>query len=349
MSKSTVYMWPKTSPDNKYSELLTQSIEQAGLHVEHYDQQAVLKPRSGDIVHMHWPSNSYQHASGLAMTVVKSLFFALLLLYYRLRGVRLFWTVHNIWPHTGRTRWDYIMRKYILTVCHRGFVLSESVKQEVSSVFGISSKKLVVTPHGHYVGAYPGTGTDIRQKFGIAPDRFLFLFVGRINPYKGVDRLVEAFASLGHAKCSLLIAGRVDKGYSLDFIDAYNSNGDIHVYPHFVGDDELADYLQAADRVVLPYNQITTSGSAILALSHHKPVIAPNLGALGEYVTGECGILYDPADPNGLRNALRESLDMDMKQTEKQIEAKLRELDWSRIAGKMIPIYSGTKLHEVKA
>ena len=81
MGKPIVYMWPKTSPHNKYSELLTNSIEQNGLQVEHYDQKAMFKPRRGDIVHLHWPSNSYT-ASAFPLTVVKSVFFALLLLAY---------------------------------------------------------------------------------------------------------------------------------------------------------------------------------------------------------------------------------------------------------------------------
>ncbi|WP_274650372.1 glycosyltransferase family 4 protein [Paenibacillus humicola] len=348
MRNPTIYMSPKFSPDNKYSELLTRSIERAGLRVEHYDKKAMLKPSRGDIVHLHWPSNSYR-ASVFPLTVVKSALFALLLLYYRLLGVRLFWTVHNVWPHSGKSRWDYVMRKLILTVCHQAFVLSETVKKEAAAVFGVPEGKLIVTPHGHYVDAYASSGTDIRARFGIPQDRFLFLFVGRINAYKGVDKLVEAYASLKSESTALLIAGRVDTGYNLDFIDGAGG-GSITVYPQFVDDGELADYLNAADAVVLPYNQISTSGSAILALSHHKPVVAPKLGALGEYVSEGCGILYDPADPDGLRKALRLSMEMDMRETRKHIAAKLRELDWSRIAGKMIGVYTGThQRYEVNA
>ncbi|SFI28257.1 Glycosyltransferase involved in cell wall bisynthesis [Paenibacillus sp. UNC496MF] len=347
MGNPTVYMWPKHSPDNKYSELLTRSIERNGLTVEHYDQKAAFKPRRGDIVHMHWPSNSYT-ASAFPLTMVKSVFFALLLLFYRARGIRLFWTVHNVWPHSGKTRWDRVMRKFILSVCQKGFVLSEAVKTEVAETFGVSPGKLVVTPHGHYVDAYASKGTDIRKRFGIAPDTYLYLFIGRINPYKGVDKLVDAFAALGEANSQLLIAGKVDKGYSLDFIDRVN-DGRIHVYPQFVDDHELADYLAAANVIVLPYKQISTSGSAILALSYKKPVIAPRLGALGEYVSDGCGILYDPDDPDGLRQALRASMAMDAKETELHIAAKLRELDWGRIAGKMIQVYTGTKRYEVNA
>lgn len=345
--KPTVYMSPKTSPHNKYSELLTRSIEQNGLRVEHYDRGAWRKPGKGDVVHLHWPSHSYQ-ASVFPLTVAKSLLFALLLLFYRARGVRLFWTVHNIWPHSGKSRWDYVMRKFLLTVCHQAFVLSGSVKQEVIRTFGVKASKLVVTPHGHYVDAYIGKGADIRQRFGIPPDRFLFLFIGRINPYKGVDRLVEAFRSLGAESASLLIAGQIDPGYSPDFIDRGTDDA-VKVHPRFVDDHELPDFLRAADVIVLPYKQITTSGSAILALSHNKPVVAPRLGALAEYVSEGCGILYDPDDPDGLRRALRMSMDMDMREAEKRIAAKLVELDWNRIAGKMIRVYTGSKPHEVNA
>ncbi|MHA6480435.1 glycosyltransferase family 4 protein [Paenibacillus sp. strain BS8-2] len=348
MSNPTVYMWPKASPHNKYSELLTKSIEAGGLQVEHYDKRNTLKPSKGDIVHMHWPSYSYQ-ASSFPLTIVKSLFFAGLLLFLKSRGVRLFWTVHNVWPHsTGKSKWDYRMRRFILSVCNRGFVMSESVKHEVAETFGVRADKLIVTPHGHYVDAYVGTGTDIRGRFGIPPDQFLFLFVGRINAYKGVEKLVEAFLSLGLESAGLLIAGKVDDGYSLDYLDPIN-DGRIKVYPHFVDDRELVDFLKAGDVMVLPYTQITTSGSAILALSHYKPVVAPRLGSLSEYVADGCGILYDPADPNGLRKALAMSVHMNMNEAEKQISKKLAELDWQGIAGKMIKVYTGTKRYEVNA
>ena len=339
--KPVVYMWPKTSPDNKYSELLSRSIERNGLRVEHYGKSSMLKPGRGDIVHLHWPSYSYQ-ASVLPLTIAKSLLFAALLLYYRSVGVRLFWTVHNLWPHSGKSRWDSLMRKFILAVCHRAFALSAAVRQEIAAAFGVPASKIVVTPHGHYVDAYRGTGADIRRRFGIPPDRFLFLFIGRIAPYKGVDRLVEAFRSLPPGpgnNAHLLIAGRPDPGYSLDFASCAD-DGKIHVHPQFVDDEELADYLRAADAVVLPYRQITTSGSAILALSHYKPVVAPNLGALGEYVSAGCGVLYDPEDPDGLRKALRMSMEMDREETRQAISAKLKELDWDRIAGKMIRVYT---------
>ncbi|MBB6735115.1 glycosyltransferase family 4 protein [Cohnella zeiphila] len=339
MSEKTVYMWPKISPHNKYTELLSRSIERRGLRVAHYDRKAMFKPGKGDIVHMHWPSYTYQ-ASVFPLTLAKSLFFMALLYAYKSRGVRLYWTIHNIWPHNGKSRWDALMRRRLLRLCDSAFVLSDSVRREAAAAFGTREDRLVVTPHGHYVGAYSGRGTDIRSRFGIPRDRFLFLFIGRINPYKGVDRLIEAYRRLEPGTGALLIAGQADSGYPLESLAAGDDS--IKVHPEFVDDGELSDFMEAADAVVLPYRQITTSGSAILALSYKKPVVAPRLGSLGEYVSEGCGVLYDPDDPDGLRKALLEAAKLDKEETEKRIEAKLGELDWDRIAGKMMRVYDGS-------
>ena len=57
-----------------------------------------------------------------------------------------------------------------------------------------------------------------------------------------------------------VLNGRFDEGY----------------VPH----DDVPLYFAAADVVVLPFRKVTTSGSALLALSLGRPVVAPRLGAL---------------------------------------------------------------------
>jgi glycosyltransferase involved in cell wall biosynthesis len=42
----------------------------------------------------------------------------------------------------------------------------------------------------------------------------------------------------------------------------------------------------------------------MLALSFGRPVIAPAIGSLKDLIVQRCGILYDPSQPDGLRNAM---------------------------------------------
>ncbi|MFD1957520.1 hypothetical protein ACFSL6_25965 [Paenibacillus thailandensis] len=77
---------------------------------------------------MHWPSYSYQ-ASSFPLTIVKSLLYAALLLFFKLRRRSAFLDgAQHMAAFDRKTKWDYLMRKYILAVCNKGFVLSESVK-----------------------------------------------------------------------------------------------------------------------------------------------------------------------------------------------------------------------------
>lgn len=75
----------------------------------------------------------------------------------------------------------------------------------------------------------------------------------------------------------------------------------------YIPDEELAVYLAAIDVMVLPYADILTSGSAMLALSFGRPVAAPRLGVVEEMVSPLAGVLYSPDDTSGLETAMREA------------------------------------------
>ena len=91
----------------------------------------------------------------------------------------------------------------------------------------------------------------------------------------------------------------------------------------------------------LPFSAILTSGSAITALGFGLPVVLPRLGCLPELVDGRCGLLYDPADPQGLEKALVEIRARDLEAMGQAAREKARELDWDKIAGQVAKLYRG--------
>jgi glycosyltransferase involved in cell wall biosynthesis len=97
--------------------------------------------------------------------------------------------------------------------------------------------------------------------------------------------------------------------------------------------------LRAADAVVLPYRDVLTSGSLILAMGFGRAVIAPRLGCLPETIPEDGAILYDPTAPGALADALREALGRDLgAMGDHNLEAA-RALDWDDIARQTIAAY----------
>ncbi|MCK9861968.1 glycosyltransferase family 4 protein [Paenibacillus sp. ATY16] len=333
-----VFMMPKYNSGNKYNELLSTSIEEQGYRVISFSKRNVLNTHKGDILHIHWPSHYYQ-GRNLLRTLLKTSLFLLLLMFLRMKKVRIVWTVHNIWPHSsGMTKYDKYIRKIICRLCNRLIVMGESLVQEVSSTFNIKNSKIDVVHHGHYQNVYTPTGNNIRKKYNIPDDHIVYGFVGQISPYKGIDDLLAAFKALNHANSHLIIAGGVSKDFDMNLLNGIESSN-IHLNLNFLEDNELADYVSAFNAVVLPYKLITTSGTAILALSLYKPVIAPKIGILKEYLPDNCSILYDPLVKGSLKRAMEDIRSFNHEKFYSSANKQIGQLNWSDMAKLTIDTY----------
>jgi glycosyltransferase involved in cell wall biosynthesis len=170
----------------------------------------------------------------------------------------------------------------------------------------------------------------------------VLVFLGVVRGYKGTDDLVEAFRELPDPAARLLIAGQPrGEGIEARLAAAAAADRRIVLALRHVPDDEIQVWLRAADAVVLPFRDILTSGSAILALSFGRPVIAPALGCLPETVPPTAGVLYDPDAPDALAGAIREALGQDLGAQGAAARAQAEELDWASIAATTAALYRG--------
>lgn len=117
-------------------------------------------------------------------------------------------------------------------------------------------------------------------------------FLGRIEPYKGLDLLVDAFYKLDK-KYKLLIAGegKIDD----NIYSKISSNNRIELINRYIDDTEFSDLLSKMDFVVLPYKRASQSGVIPLVFAHGKPVVVTNVGALKEQVPEGTGVITKPA------------------------------------------------------
>ena len=264
--------------------------------------------RDVDYVHVHWPSFLYSAPTRGACLYRFSLFLFFLLL-CRWRGIRLVWTVHNLYPHDRCVipQFDRLARRLLVRLAARFAIHGRSAAAEVQRAFPAVADRVVLIDHGHWVDRFPRSTSRkaARSALGLRESDFVYLFVGLCKPYKNVHGLIRAFDALP-GNDALVIAGKFqDPGYEAAIRAAIDrSPKRIILHAGFIPDEKLQVYLLAANVVVAPYRDVLTSGTAMLALSFGRPVIAPKIGFLKDAIVDGCGVLYDPVAPDGLTAAM---------------------------------------------
>jgi beta-1,4-mannosyltransferase len=203
---------------------------------------------------------------------------------------------------------------------------------------------VTVIPHGNYIGCYPNQVPrgEARRQLELPDDAFVYLFLGLLRPYKGVEDLIDAFEELESPRNQLLIAGRASNAsYKEKLVCLVASNPAIKLVPEFIPDDAVQLYMNACDVCVLPYKDITTSGAAILALTFGRPVIAPAITSFPELVTPETGILYDPFQPDALAAALQHSRQRPWSEAE--ILDRTHQFDWDKLGPRLAALYKPSR------
>jgi glycosyltransferase involved in cell wall biosynthesis len=137
----------------------------------------------------------------------------------------------------------------------------------------------------------------LRRRYGLAEDRTLFLFVGRLDQEKRLEVLLRAMACLDRADVQLAIAGRGRHAGVLHAL-AQELNLDHRVvFTGFVPAEDLPGLLNSADIFAMPSEAELQSIATLEALACGRPVLAANARALPELVkNGINGYLFEPGN-----------------------------------------------------
>jgi glycosyltransferase involved in cell wall biosynthesis len=293
-----------------------------------------------DVLHFHWVELLYASSTWKGVGL-KWLRFTSTILLAKLLGIKVAYTVHNISPHEGENAFlSRLTNQFVFKLADIIHVHDEMTRRAVEARFR-RHRGVFVIPHGNYL-SYPNTISKkaARNSLDIAPDQFVYLFLGQIRPYKGVEDLITAFRQLEAADARLVIAGNVHTPDYADRIqDLSEADSRIQLHLGYVPEEELQVYLNASDVCVLPYRHVTTSGAAILAFSFGKAVIAPSLGAFPQIVGTRRGILYEPKEPEALLQALRAVRYLDLESAGRSAYALAEEWDWIEIAQQHLEAY----------
>jgi len=306
---------------------------------------AAKRLRGYRVFHLHWHAFYLDKKYGIpGRTLISLVNTVVSLTALKVLGYRLVWTVHNVLPHEPQTSNDRFVTRFTARLASRLIVHSTETVAQLKTL-GVDTAKAVVIPHGNYEGMYPVTldRNEARKRLGLAPQERAVLFFGNIRPYKGIEKLLDAFAQLNQADAQLIIAGKcldpqLDKTIR-DFAAAHPKQ--VTYTGKNVPDDAVATYFLAADVACMPFTTITTSGSVVLAATFGVPIVAPRIGAIKD-IPKEVGVLYNPAQKAALAAALKMVLADDERRARmvKASAAYAKTLDWDTIAARTYAVYT---------
>jgi glycosyltransferase involved in cell wall biosynthesis len=220
-------------------------------------------------------------------------------------------TVHNLLPHERHTTLNRITYRLIYRAPSVLMVHTNRMARELASGFGVAPSRIVVVEMGFAdaIEHDPVARTSWRQRNGIPAEAAVVLFFGQVARYKGLDLLLDAFATVGaDPSRHLVIAGRcgdseLRKELEIS-IRLHPHTGRIHWLDGFVPHEEVAPLLHAADCLAMPYRHIDQSAVLLTAMSSGLPVVATDVGAIAEYVSPSMGEVVPPGDVQAFAAAL---------------------------------------------
>lgn len=201
-------------------------------------------------------------------------------------------------------------------------VMSRRAVGFLTSIYGISEDKIKLIEHG-VPNLEPKADNPVKNAIGFKGKKVLFTF-GLISRNKGLETVIEALPAIvaKHPDVMYVILGTTHPGVIKNSGEEYrdslkrlakklNVDNNLVFINKFVSEEELYDYLTAADMYITPYlNEAQiTSGTLSYAVGAGAAVISTPYWHAQELLADNRGRLFDFKDSTGLAHIVNELFD----------------------------------------
>jgi D-inositol-3-phosphate glycosyltransferase len=238
--------------------------------------------------------------------------------------------------------------KDLVQNCQRILAATKREKEHLLRYYGAHSERVCVVPCGVNLDLFRPIDKKIaRRQLGFADDESIVLYVGRLAPIKGIDRLLEALALLRRLKpIRLLIVGgddhRTRESRDLRQLSKELGIQDAVTFVGRVDHERLPPYYCAADVFVLPSHYETFGLVALEALASGTPVVASRVGAMETILReGETGSIVANGAPQLLEAGIEKLLGASCSGalSAADIRASVFGFGWNIVASAIIDEY----------
>ncbi len=229
-------------------------------------------------------------------------------------------------------------------------ILANSAEEaaQLERFYGADPARVEIVPPGvDHAFFAPGDRRGARSALGVDPEGPLLLFVGRIQPLKGLDVAIETLARLRTARLVVVGGPSGEDGsdherYCHELVDRAGLKDRVIFrppQPHHL----LSSYYRAADVCLVPSRSESFGLVALEAAACGTPVVAAAVGGLLTLVDdGSTGLLVEGRDPMAYAAAVRRIIDSPefAATLGRQAASKARGYTWSTTAARLRRLYA---------
>ena len=231
-------------------------------------------------------------------------------------------------------------------------------REQMCALYGADPARISVVPPGVDLQRFRHLPpAEAKAHIGVPPEARMILFVGRIQPIKGIDTLIRAMALVRQRDpemrsnlCVAIIGGDPDADAGqeqsemarLKVLRESLGVGDLVTFLGSKDQDTLVDYYSAAATVVVPSHYESFGMVALEAMACGTPVVASDVGGLSINIAdGFNGYLVPVGDAEALAAKLTLLLKYDSlrKQLSWQASRWAERYSWSNIAEEVMAVY----------
>ncbi len=242
-----------------------------------------------------------------------------------------------------------VSEKRLAKGCHCIVASTAKEREKLMRFYDAAAERIKVVPCGVNLNLFrPLDRLAARRRLGFEADESIVLYVGRFDPLKGLDRLIEALAYLrNHTRLRLVIVGG----------DGEQSPAYQHLWQlvlklglkdrvMFAGRIEHADlppYYNAANVLVIPSRYESFGMVGLESLACGTPVVTTPVGAIERILReGQTGYVVSDYTPAALAKGIESFLSDAAAATPAPeiVRASVFEFDWSHVASAIMDQYA---------
>ena len=241
-----------------------------------------------------------------------------------------------------------IVEAEVMSTADRIIAFSPHERDSMARLYDADPRKVSLVPCGVDLSVFcPLDQEAARNRLGLNGEKIL-LYVGRVEPLKGLDLLVETVAQMDSEDGArvMVVGADVNGGQEMDRVKQLAKERDLEDQIDFVGQVdhmELPLYYNAADVCVVPSYYESFGLVALESMACGTPVVATRVGGLSTIIQhGRTGYLKPWRCPDAFANSVEMLISSDgLKQSMGEAARRRAEaMGWDNVAAIMWSEYA---------